>query len=502
MAHRRIAQLVGLLGVGMLTVGLTPIPAVADTPTLVITSNTTFTEDHIGGVWMGADDITLDCAGHTISAPPEGGYFGVSVYYQSNVTIKNCRVTGFTQGINVDHTSGVRVLGNTSFANSGSGFFIPESTGTVLDGNVAANNCQGIVISASTGITVTNNRVDGSCRDGIVLDLSSGNTLVGNESRGNGRGLVMVSSHDNVVASNTFEDNREEEAGWGVLVIGSSGNTFTGNLTARNGADGFRLEEGSNGNVLRENTATGNVGPGVSLSNSDDNVVGANRLVQNDAEGLAIRGSDDSVLRQNVISNNAAGGITLTAAVGTYATGNLIARNALGVGLNGSSDSLFTANRFIENGPEGWGVWIADASHDNRFVGNISRRNGYENFAIAFGSTGNVLRRNFATGSAYEGISLYFGAEYNIVRANVVTRNATSGILVYESSNNSISENFVTHNNTSLSGDGAGISVIAGSSSNEVFRNVACANGNYDAYEDATGTGNTWSENSFCLSSV
>jgi hypothetical protein len=47
-----------------------------------------------------------------------------------------------------------------------------------------------------------------------------------------------------------------------------------------------------------------------------------------------------------------------------------------------------------------------------------------------------------------------------------------------------------------------GISLLEGSNSNVVFKNLACRNGNVDAYDDETGAGNTWKANVLCTSSI
>ena len=49
---------------------LSCLTAKADFPApIFITTDTVLTEDHIGQVTLTASDITLDCAGHTISGP-------------------------------------------------------------------------------------------------------------------------------------------------------------------------------------------------------------------------------------------------------------------------------------------------------------------------------------------------------------------------------------------------------------------------------------------------
>ena len=85
-------------GVGVLLVAVAVLilvtPVHANTSgTLVIASNTTLTEDHDGNIVIEADNVTLDCVGHTITGPGDNGIF---FQFRTGVTVKNCRVTGFT----------------------------------------------------------------------------------------------------------------------------------------------------------------------------------------------------------------------------------------------------------------------------------------------------------------------------------------------------------------------------------------------------------------------
>ena len=72
--------------------------ASASSGTLVITSNTTLTEDHYGSIVIAADNVTLDGAGRPVSTDPAFSLHGVLVSGHSGVTIKNVRASGFNQG--------------------------------------------------------------------------------------------------------------------------------------------------------------------------------------------------------------------------------------------------------------------------------------------------------------------------------------------------------------------------------------------------------------------
>jgi hypothetical protein len=72
-------------------------PVAAANGELHITSTTTLTEDQVGNIVIDASGITLDCAGHRVIG--SGGPTGILLDGRTNVTVKNCQVSGFFDGI-------------------------------------------------------------------------------------------------------------------------------------------------------------------------------------------------------------------------------------------------------------------------------------------------------------------------------------------------------------------------------------------------------------------
>jgi len=64
-----------VLGIALLPM-LTAPSARASSGTMVITTDTTLTEDHQGNILVNANKVTLDCAGHTVSGPGVPGFNG------------------------------------------------------------------------------------------------------------------------------------------------------------------------------------------------------------------------------------------------------------------------------------------------------------------------------------------------------------------------------------------------------------------------------------------
>jgi parallel beta-helix repeat protein len=94
-------------------------------------------EDHDGPVVVAADGVTLDCAGHTVS----GAWgWGVSLRDRTGVTVRNCRVIGFTDGIVLERSSATPFNGNHARTNAIRGFALYGSTGIRVVGDAAVAN--------------------------------------------------------------------------------------------------------------------------------------------------------------------------------------------------------------------------------------------------------------------------------------------------------------------------------------------------------------------------
>ncbi len=55
--------------------------------------------EHQGNTIIGADDITLDCAGSMVSSLVPGSGIGIALNNRIKVTVKNCYVQDFEVGL-------------------------------------------------------------------------------------------------------------------------------------------------------------------------------------------------------------------------------------------------------------------------------------------------------------------------------------------------------------------------------------------------------------------
>lgn len=127
-----------------------------------ITTSTTLTGSLTNcpgsGLYIGANNVVLDCQGFKISGAPSYGY-GVNILSKSNDTIKNCNISGFGQGIRLDPFSPGNTISNNNLSGNDDGIIFFGSSNNI-SGNIAnSNNNRGITGRMGDGNNIVNNTV-------------------------------------------------------------------------------------------------------------------------------------------------------------------------------------------------------------------------------------------------------------------------------------------------------------------------------------------------------
>ncbi|MHA2428064.1 MAG: right-handed parallel beta-helix repeat-containing protein [Candidatus Hermodarchaeia archaeon] len=229
--------------------------------TLTITTDTILTEDYFNTtIVIGADDITLDGNGHWIIGPSPDYIYdpdtwdvnvtnGILLKGRTGVTIKNCRVTGFTFGFHLDSSNGNTLQENTA-TNNGDGFVLWESDGNSLQGNTANDYVfSGFALSSSSDNILRDNTANGSGDDlsaGFGLGRAFRNTFQRNTANDNEDGFTLEESDGNIFQGNTVNNNTRS----GFMVGYSSNNTLTGNTVSNNTIE---IWWGSNNRIYHNN---------------------------------------------------------------------------------------------------------------------------------------------------------------------------------------------------------------------------------------------------------
>ncbi len=252
------------------------------------------------GIIIGADNITLDCNGHSITAASGNSYpsAGVEMIGHSGVTIRNCIVTGFNgYGFHLEKSSNNKLLGNKAINNNQgfvvNGDFATNSDKNTLDRNTATGNAgNGFSVSFDSNYnSLTRNTASGNQGAGFYLYVTDYNTLTGNTATNNGYAGVDVDiASNNKLTGNTAASNDKI----GFTISGSS-NTLTGNTARSNGDNGFTIADSSN--TLTGNRADTNTGFGYQDSTQGTGTKGtANTYRGNECHGNGAGGSSPSGL--------------------------------------------------------------------------------------------------------------------------------------------------------------------------------------------------------------
>lgn len=264
-----------------------------------ITTNTTLSAD-IGpcsgnGLSLGASNIVLDCAGHTIIGDGTiSAYLGIDSDSIDGVVVKDCIVSGFVYGFVLTATL-YSTLENNSANGNGIGFQVETSSSLdTLVGN-SANNDSDVGIQTCCGsseITVQGNIANGNGNIGIVVNSNSDGEFQGNTANGNANnGFAIDAAYRDDIRGNTADNNM-----YGFnLSINSNDNTLTGNTAEGNYHDGFTLTR-SSGNILTSNKANGNLFGYYDETSGSHTSGTANTYARNTCEGNLGGGSYPSGL--------------------------------------------------------------------------------------------------------------------------------------------------------------------------------------------------------------
>lgn len=197
---------------------------------------------------MGANGITLDCAGHTISGTGTNDTsVGIHLTGITSVTVKNCYVTEFWYGLVLNDSSNNTFSGNKADNNTYDGFLLNSaSNSNVFSGNKADNNSygDGFYLRNSSNNTLSGNTADSNHYNGFVLDGSSGNTFTNNTADNSyfEYGFYLYNSSGNTLSRNTADSNRSYgyyDTSTGSGTAGTA-NVYTDNTGNGNGAGGSK----------------------------------------------------------------------------------------------------------------------------------------------------------------------------------------------------------------------------------------------------------------------
>jgi parallel beta-helix repeat protein len=333
-----------------------------------ITTDTTLDTDLVNcpnnGVVIGADDITLDLNGHTISGDGEAFEqcprrefcdFGVLNVGHDGVTVKKGSVRDFfNAGVLIGDVRDNRVLDVSSKGNGFFGFVVSESSRSLIRDSSGSRNPapdgDGLGIFASHDIRVVDSSFKHNAQPGIHIAFGSTDNLIeGNLISDSGPGISIEKADRNRVRRNRFVRN-----GAGVIVAPGSRNVIARNHFSRDG-DGIAIEKGRH-NVVKRNVVVDAQGDGIYLGldappiGGVDNVVRRNAVRGSGDDGFDVRRKDNhSVLKRNLAVGSGDDGFDVESRSTTLAKNTATRNDDLGIAVRrGAIDG--GGNRASRNG--------------------------------------------------------------------------------------------------------------------------------------------------------
>jgi len=286
-----------------------------------ITADTTLDGDLIdcpnNGIVIGADNVTLDLNGHTVTGNGkpvkrcrrrEFCDVGLLNAGHDGVTVRHGSVRDFAVGVFVGKARHNHVLRVSSSRNFFFGFVIAETGRSVVRDSSGSGNAapegDGIGLFGSRHIRI----LDSSFRRnglGMHVDDSTNNVIKRNQFSRNGPGIMMEEADRNQVRRNRCARNDVC-----VLVAPGSRNVITWNRSSRD-RNGFALEKGR-GNMLARNVIVRARGDGIYLGLREPPIGGVNNVLRRNLvtgsgdAGFQVNPKDRHSLLQGNIASGAA----------------------------------------------------------------------------------------------------------------------------------------------------------------------------------------------------
>ena len=415
------------------------------------------------------------------------GNSGITMYDSNNNTLSENNCSSGNNGISLGNSNNNTIHANICMNNDGEGISVDSSMNNTISDNICHGNwIAGIALHSSSancsgnliiGNTCTNNGID-SYYGGVLVHSSpsnpvTGNTISQNSCYGNYYGIWIMNSPDNTVASNTVHNND----GSGIYVQGSSEIDVTSNIVFQNGDSGIWLDS-SDYCVVDLNFGEQN-SEGIYLIDSDHNSLSHNDFIENEY-GIWLDGSSYNFITENNCNDNLGGdGIYLWASIFNTIRGNTCLRNGLGISILSESDNNAIENNDCSENVH-TGVYL-DFSYNCLVSNNTCENNGDFGIHIYQGQNDQVINNTCASPdmtyqSPTVGIYLSYSSS-NEVSQNTCVHNGI-GIEMDSSDGNLIIDNNCSNNdNIIVEGVNQGIS-ISSSFDNYVFNNT-CAGAAY-----------------------
>lgn len=343
---------------------------------------------------IGADNVSINLAGHTITGDENSNDAGIFDDGWTHVTVSNGKIVNYGYGVELNLADG-SVVQNLTLTGNETSLIDFGATGLRFQNNTIADSLGGVILIETNSDLVTKNKVtDAEIAFGIFsMDSTPGSSVSNTFSKNSVDDAEFGFDSEGNIDSTTYSGNSVHDAEFGIAegVQGSpSGN---GALASGNKIDdvdaGIYIDhEGSGSVTLEKNVVTNAYEVGIETIGAfldvcecptDQGSTVTNNSVKNThiGEGFFDEFSLNSTFSGNTSSNGAETGFVFEAPAGMTITGNTANSNAEtgifledndpGVGLNALA---FTNNTAKQN--QDFGMY---ADFPQSGSGNFARKN-------------------------------------------------------------------------------------------------------------------------------
>jgi parallel beta-helix repeat protein len=448
---------------------------------------------------IGADNLTLDGAGHQITGNATGN--GIEATGKNKVALKNLTIENFTNGIYFKNSNNCTIRNCTTNNNMGigiaRGIYLSESNhNTIEESSANANDFMGIYLEKSNNNNITENTANSNGNYGIVLWSHSYNNVVTNNTASqNDRGVTLGYSNTNLISNNSIRDN----SAYGIeLQQQSNNNTFINNTIVDNGQIGIYsgMHDGyySFNNIVC-NTIT-NHDCGIYLVNATNTTIEENTITST-TTGIKVEQSAHNNISNNSVNTYSSTGILLylnsphNQLLNNTVHGGVSDSGNSGISLDWADHTLLIGNTITNN--RGWGISIGGNSKYALVDHNeVSNNKGYSGTGIVITSSWNTITNNTIGGNDV-GVSIINYARNLTLSNNTIAHNTEKGIDLWAGEYSTITSNSIINNGE------FGIYIFEYSDHNLITANTVCQNGVSDFYLHGSPVGNSGDNNTCYL---
>ncbi len=253
-----------------------------------------------------ADNVTIDCAGHTISGNSTAYAYGIYSSGKSNYTVIGCVIAGFDVGIYIHQGSGNTLTGlniTTTVNNYIDGPYAsaiyPSSTNYLTVANSTLTSLYGMGMrfyNSNHGVVENVTLIANSTASRVGLDFygSNNNTIRNCTGRGVNGGIRLFTGS----TQNLIIDSLGNGTNYGIVFSLNSNNTLINSTGVSTSGNGIRLSN-SHQNTLIGSTAQTSSGQAASLVSSENNTFVSVTFTSASGAGINLSSSPNTLFINN-----------------------------------------------------------------------------------------------------------------------------------------------------------------------------------------------------------